>query len=52
MMENAEGEEGGAMREGGRVGTLGLQGIAFSSPRREINIDRRQASRAAPLMEN
>lgn len=49
MMENAEGRK---EAQGGRVGMLGLQGIAFSPPRLEINIDRRQASKEAPLMEN
>lgn len=49
MMGNAEGR---AEERGERAGTLGLQGIAFSPPRHEINIDRRQASEAAPLMES
>lgn len=39
---------GGAGAEGVGVGTLGLHGIAFSPPRRKINIDRRRASKAAP----
>lgn len=43
-------QEGGGER-GGR-GVLGLQGIAFSPPQCEININSRQASKAAPLMEN